>query len=244
LNFIYSITVASCFPNLRHLQTTYFPESVNPQLLLQLKNLAALEISYKKQTFKVLALIGLNLKELKFKWELKREKESSFDLLNVFAFCPNLENFEFLDFNGDINFQVPVLPENLKLKKLYLMGNFAQAEGFLPFILSAPLLEDIELNPSDASQNDFQKLETLLASGLILQNATSVSMGGYFKRVSTDLFFGLQSFAKNIISFCPTLKTAKFDDILGWEEYENAFVDEAPCSIGPFLDLMQMDVLQ
>jgi hypothetical protein len=102
-------------------------------------------------------------------------------------------------------------------------------------------LEDIELNPSDASQNDFNKLEHLLASGLILQNATRVSMGGYFKHLSTDLFLSEQSLAKNIISFCPKLETAKFDDILHilcWEEYEQ----EAARSIGPFLTLMEMDV--
>jgi len=111
-------------PNLRYLEATSFPDDLDPRLLLQFKNLTALEISYDERFLDFLAEIGPKMKELKFNGYVGDETETKNNLLKIFALCPNLESFEFVDFADAVNLEVPVVVENLKLKKVCLEGYF------------------------------------------------------------------------------------------------------------------------
>jgi len=201
--------VAANFPNLRYLETTCFPVNLDPGLFLHFKNLTTLEITYEKHTLRILALIGPKLKEVKFKVHVNSLGENviSFDLLEVLTLCPNLESFEFLKFRGEVNLQGPdLVVANLKLKKVFLSGDFYFAEGFLSIILSAPLLEDVTLNTFNTPINDTVSLKTLLSKREIFQNVTSVVMA---INVGFDLR-EMEKLARYIVGFCPKLKRAVF----------------------------------
>jgi len=211
-----------------------FPEKVDPRLILKFKNLTALEISYKKLAFKILTLIGPNLNELKFRDErIDLEKHSNSEVLKGLLLCPNLENFECLDLKGPINFQVPVVAEKLKLKKLHLSGDLSDcgAEGFLPLVLSAPLLENVSLRLTKMSKKDFESLKVLLSNGDVLQNLARVDL-----KFSSKMLLKMDSLGKHIISFCPKLESAQFDHIC--YKYGQTCGVVTSFSLKPFMDML------
>jgi len=229
----FSFSVAAYLPNLRYLESTYrIPEHLDRQFL-DFRNLTTLEIPYEYHVLQILTHIGPQMKELKFKLNLGFVVENeTFELLVVLALCPNLETLEFLKFRGVVNLQGPVvLVESLKLKTLCLGGSFSETEGFLPFILSAPLLEDVTLETLFIPKIDIGRVESLLSNGEILQNLTSV--------VFVNQMLGLLSnkgeintLAKHFVSFCPKLQRADFGFSFG------PLAAISPISLGPFQDLL------
>jgi len=225
-------------PNLRRLAIGKFSKDWNPQLMRQFRNLNSLKIVLDKQSIAVLTLVGPQLRELCIKCPKRRLRDACLKVLKVFQLCPFLQVFELHSFKGSVDLAVPVLAEQLKLKKLVLTGDFRQAEGLLPLIVSAPRLEQVKLDYISFSRDDTVQLVNLVSEQSILQNLTSfelvaisfVDMGHSL----TDQLLAMESVAKNIITFCPKLQTAQFDfDSLN-EGNRNRSV------LAPYLELMTM----
>jgi len=223
-------------PNLRRLKTRKFPENLEPQLLLQFKSLTSLQIEFNLQTIPVLALLGPKLKELSL--IMMGNSSDSSDMLKVFVHCTKLEYFALLNFyRGTVDLEVPVLAENLKLKKVVLSGLFHQTEGFLPLLLKAPLLDEVKLGPIRFSQTDVEAFTKNLSMGIMFQNLTKIELGPTLDS-RTNALLDLESLAKSIVSFCPKLQTAFCD--FGYKTFIEKFNKKPSKSVSPFLDLVKL----
>jgi len=162
---------------LQRLEARYFEDDVDALLFVQLKNLTSLSIHYHPKFIPMLTLLGPKLTELKITPSFARSNAWFHDGLKVFELCPKLELFHMNFFDGDVDFQVPFDAHNLKLKNVLLEGDFALAEGFLPLILTAPLLEEVELDLNNFTETDIEVMLANLELRSMFQNVTRVNLG-------------------------------------------------------------------
>jgi len=240
LDIFHSSRVAACLPNLKLLSLEGFPNNVNPQLLLQLEGLTTLHMSYGRECFRILAHVGQKLKELRFPVEIYLRCDS-WPALKVFELCPNLEIFEYYNFAQRVDFEVPLVAESLKLKKLHLRGDFSEAAGFLPLVLRAPLLEDVSLKflRPFVARGEFETLIKHVSLGDMFKNLVKVQLG-FFPLgediTLRDLLPHIENLAKHIISYCPKLETADFD----FKTLSEDVSYKANNSVTPFHDVLKM----
>jgi len=167
-----------------------------------------LHLSLKQHAFEILTHIGPQLKELQFKSEsiyLRDMDTNHFDVMKTFVLCPNLEVFSFNNnYNGEINFQMHVVPNNLKLKRFNLLG-WHIPEGFLPHILSVPLLEEANINTFSIHKRDLESLKMSLWNGAIFQNVTRVEFENRTACLRVQAMYEMRSLAKHMIALRPKL---------------------------------------
>jgi len=239
-----------CIPYLRCLHITSGGYSAIPGSLGHFEQLTSLEIPYGDNLIQaMLTSVGHQLKELCIYGN--REKDVRFTkVLKIFTVCPNLESLAILDFLGPVERKVPVISQDLKLKKLSLSGNFYQPSGILPLILRAPYLEEVKMSDIMFSKLDVQKLMRYLAIGNMFQSLVNIeiSLGPmkHFWYIPSGLYRGsplakelriaLESLAKNIVSFSPMLQSTSFyfttlTTIACYSVHANS-------SAAPFVDLL------
>jgi len=236
-------------PKLRHLELDAFafPSVWDPQVLQQLTNLTSLCIPFDQLAFDILAVVGPKLKELFFidlefsAPELSMENRFE-HLLRVFLLCPELENLEVQDLDGEVDLSVPVQFDQLKLKKFKVLNGYAgnnMVEGLLPLICRAPLLEEVKLwaGPLSAKQ-DVEPLNTLLTQKKVFQNLVKFKTFDAFNgQDGDDLFPALIQLAKNIVSYCPNVQILWIDDLM--TPHTRAKKPQSN-SIVPFVDLVKL----
>jgi len=240
--FNFSSRIATSLPNLRRLKTNCFPDDLDPQLVSQFKNLEALNIRFDEQTISMLKYLPCELKELEIRPKTNDFPNIAgfFERMVIFDLFPNLENFSMMLFGGTINLQVSKDPQQLKLKKLALMGDVSFAGGFLPLILASPLLEEVNLClglESFASQ-DIQLVISNLELGTMFQNVTKVKLNWCDFPPLEEIPHGQLKYfvklAKSIVAFSPKLQRfqCNLDKVSAEAETNN--------SVHPFFDLVKV----
>jgi len=226
------------------------------EILMQLKNFSSLQTEIGKDSLEGLTVIGDKLTEL-FLGGDSYEGNLFVGVLQLFVTCPNLEYLSILEFVGKVDFKVPLVPQNLKLKKLVLSGSFFHARGFLPLIFRAPLLEEVKMNSVFISKQDLQTFVAYLSVGIIFNNLTSIKIKARCAQVcrripsalkpgtpqAKDLLLAMEDFGKNVVAFCPKLRIANFDfsnlSVSGNKNIVNNDT-ENPGSAAPFVALVKM----
>jgi len=237
-------------PNLRRLGLSAMM-NCNPQHLLQFQNFSTLEfpIDSSPNYFQILTCIGSRLKELILSLcdEYSRDDHAWFDVLKVIQLCPSLEYFKMESFLGFVDFTVPVVAKNLKLKRLEVStSDFFDAIGFLTMLCEAPLLEEVEFGVTLLFE-EIESMIRLISLGTMFQNLIIIDftifegchvIGDPIQKETQKAF---EKMVKNIVSFCPKLKIVNID-------YSQAFCDggawlddknELKRSIAPFLELLR-----
>jgi len=191
------------------------PANLNLASFELLKNLTSLHIPFDEQTIRLLALVGTKIKELSIfpVYNERRIEEWFSGLPKVFSSCPNLEYLSLKDVSGtcDMKDQVP-LAEDLKLKKFYLDGFCAEAGGLLPFLFSAPKLEEVKLGHFSASVSAVEIVISLLSVEAIFKNVTKVDLGKcYALSKKKKMLTAMENLATHIISFSPKLLKFQFN---------------------------------
>jgi len=202
-------------PKLRRLGTRILPANLNLASFELLENLTSLYIAFDEQTIRLLAVVGPKLKELSINPAYIYTRESYSCLPKVFSLCRNLEYLSLMDVSGtcDMNHSVPGPAKELKLKKLYLNGNSSNAIGLLPFLFSAPKLEEIKLGNFSASPHAVEIVTSLLSVEAIFQNLTKINLGKVYKNGvgKKKLLVAMENLATCILSLSPRLHTFQFN---------------------------------
>jgi len=202
---------------------------LNPAHFLLLTNLSSLELFFSMFTIPILAAVGQQLKELKI-WPGTHDTSLGPGLVNLFqmfAVCPNLEYFAMDSFGGTYEMNVGIArAKDLKLKRLTLCNfDTFQAPGLLPFLLSAPQLEEVKLGTYNISIGDVETLISLLSEEQIFRNVIKVDLGIVYEFPSSGskpFQAALEKLATHIISFSPQLQTlTRFNSVKITCEGEN-----------------------
>jgi len=217
-------------PNLQCLIIHSLPSDFEPQLFKNvLKNLTSLELYSDEYTIPILNIIGDKLKELAI-----NDCESQENMLQkVFELCTSLECLSFVNycFHTEPPSQEDV--ENSKLRKLIWNGSFK------PWVLKAPLLEDVVLKTNwFDDKEDIKVLTNWLAMETVLRHLTKFEFTRSFPHeMDEQVHENLEKLAKHIICFCPKLQSAHFD--LSDLSDDALYNTEMNSSITQFLDLVK-----
>jgi len=236
----FSLKLVSFMPNLRRLTTSTFPETLNTRLLLRLDNLTSLKMLCDPQTIRALSFVGHRLKELHIAKAQISHENTFFDVLKVFVYCPNLEYFVLLRFKGVVDFSVLVDPKNLKLRKLVVEGCFQKAQGFLPLICSAPLLEEVDLWVY-CTKDDITIMATYLLLEDMFKGLIKVKLA-YRPIDGVQFLRALECLAKMIVAFCPKLETTNFEfdtQAINNRTQSNGTNQTENSSVAPFVNLVR-----
>jgi len=204
----FSSNLASCMPNLRRLIINQIPVDSDLQPLKQLENLESLHIQRSDhQTTQLLSLIGFRLKEL----ILDHVPDNNLVISRALVQCPKLEVLSLGSFSGTIDLKETVSSRNLKLKRFVVKrGDFSKAEGFLPLMFKAPLLEQVKLIfYKNLCENDLESIINGLKTEAMFQNLTDCDIHFELRRL-WESPYELLCLVKHIVSFCSKLKTANF----------------------------------
>jgi len=219
-------------PNLRRLKVNKF-RNVDPRLMQQFEKLSSLTVSSHTCALKFIPFIGAQLKELRISPTSLFVEDF---LANIFNVCPNLESLELIRFSSHLNFQALSAPENLKLKKLHLTGNFSESTEFLNLLLRAAQLLEVKLEFS--TKVDLGDLAASLSVGEIFQNMTRFELKCFGSRNTwKEEMAVFENVAKSVISFCPRLQTARF--IFYGSDSEKNYEIVTNTSVIPFIKLLK-----
>jgi len=221
------------------------PRPPVPSLLLgeldKFKNLTSLLMDIQENIHQILAPIGNQLKELSLHDTINDPDRRMFvNVMKAIIVCPNLEHLHLRLFNGPVCLEEQVAPQNLKLKRLILEGDFCDAVGFLPILFRAPLLEEVDLWYFVFCKEEADMCINYLSERAMFQNVNNFKFKlcdeiQYMYR--SAVMGDMEYFVRNIVSFCPRLERGYFN-LFKRDDRLNYDFKKSP--LAPFMDLVKL----